>query len=184
MWADHILAEQFRASTHFQRHLSHSILGAVLRWFQRLCLLSKQKLFRWEQFQLEVSMIFTWPLNTPDLQFPSFSNESLDLLGEKKLNSSLALPLSWLPSSPFSGSTTHPFPHGGPPSIHAWLRGNSPSTSHRPQPETLTSFFFWLRLTLSSECSLTLAFGHRSLLTRVLLSSLLACFVLILWSSP
>ena len=92
VWADHILAEQFRASTHFQRHLSHSILGAVLRWFQRLCLLSKQKLFRWEQFQLEVSMIFTWPLNTPDLQSPSFSNESLDLLGEKKLNSRLGPP--------------------------------------------------------------------------------------------
>lgn len=117
MWADHILAEQFRASTHFQRHLSHSILGAVLGWFQRLCLLSKQKLFRWEQFQLEVSMIFTWPLNTPDLQSPSFSNESLDLLGEKKLNSRLGppsvlaslFPLHWLhPPTPPPWASIHP----------------------------------------------------------------------------
>lgn len=59
-------------------------MGVVLRWFQWLSLVSKQKLFRWEQIQLEVSMIFTRPLNTPDLQFPSFFNENLDHLGIKK----------------------------------------------------------------------------------------------------
>lgn len=61
VWADCILAEWLIASTRIQGHLSHSISGAVLTWFQWLCLVSKQKLFRWEQIQLESSVIFTRP---------------------------------------------------------------------------------------------------------------------------
>lgn len=77
------LAQWFVAAAHFQGQLSDSILGTVLRQFQQLCLVFKQKLFRWEQSQLAASVIFTRPLNPPDLQFPSFPNERLDHVGKK-----------------------------------------------------------------------------------------------------
>lgn len=50
------------------------------------CPVSTQTLFRWEQIELEGSRIFTRPLNTPDLQFPSLFNSKLDGLGKKTLN--------------------------------------------------------------------------------------------------
>lgn len=63
VWADCVLAEWLRASPQLQGHLSH----CMLRWFQWLCLVSKQQGFRWEQIQLEVSVIFTRPLTILDL---------------------------------------------------------------------------------------------------------------------
>lgn len=145
--------------------------GAVLTWFQWLSLVSKQKLFRWEQIQLEFSMIFTRPFNTPDLQFPSFSNENLDHLGKNKLNLMLLpyicpgfpLSISLAPTvSCLPPCSTHPLTHSGPPSTTPWEMPDykSPSTSHWPQPETRNSFFR-LHLTPFLKCPSTLALGHR-----------------------
>lgn len=152
VWADCILAEWFRASTQLQGHLSHSVWGAVLTWFQWLCLVSKQKLFRWEPIQLEFSMIFTWPFNTPDLQFPSFSNENLDHLRKNKLNLMLLpyicpgfpLSISLAPTiSCLPPCSTHPLTRSGlRPPLHGKcliINRQAPPTGHSQRPEVPSS---------------------------------------------
>lgn len=145
VWTHCILAQWLMAPTAFQRHPNNSILGFVLRWFQWLCLVSKQKLFRWEQIQLEVFVIFTRPLNTPDLQFPSFSNEKLDRLVKKKLNvmllacksPSLPLSISLAPTLSCLPWLLHPPSN---PAVLSWPPSTAPSVGNTAHSEFTKAF--------------------------------------------
>lgn len=125
-------------------------LGSCADMVSVACLVSKQKLFRWERTQFEFSMVFTQSFNTPDLQFPSFSNENLIVLEKNKLNLmllpyicpgvplciSLAPTVSCLPPC-----STHPLTRSGPPSTtpREMPDYKSPSTSHNQGLEVPSS---------------------------------------------
>lgn len=102
-------------------------------------------------------MIFTWPLNALDLQFPAFSNENVDHLGQKKQN---LMPLPCIcPSFPllFSLAPTVSLASFALPATHSpgsqlpsippfcpWelLAQRSPGSSHWPQQERVFASSF------------------------------------------